>query len=80
MNTLTTSYEDLHDYAISHNRWAILDKVSKFLKPFKDLTTKMSSSTNITAFWIIPLFNIILNHVEDVASEEIELSAAAIAA
>jgi len=30
----------------------------------------MSSSANITAFWIIPLFNIILNYVEDIASEE----------
>ncbi|CAG8483782.1 12266_t:CDS:2 [Gigaspora rosea] len=34
-----------------------------------DLTVKISSSTNSTAYWIILLFNIILDHVEDVASD-----------
>jgi hypothetical protein len=35
----------------------------------------MSSNANITASWIIPLFNIILDHVEDTASaNEIESS------
>ncbi|CAG8679255.1 24870_t:CDS:2, partial [Gigaspora rosea] len=68
LNTLTSTYNDFHDYSISHNQWNTLEKVAEFLKPFKDLTTKMSSSTYCTAFWIIPLFNIIFNHVEDVAS------------
>ncbi|CAG8803303.1 41130_t:CDS:2, partial [Gigaspora margarita] len=45
-----------------------LEKIGEFLEPFKDLTIKMSSSSNSTAFWIIPLFNILFNHVEDVVS------------
>ncbi|CAG8851706.1 19813_t:CDS:2, partial [Gigaspora margarita] len=45
-----------------------LEKIGEFLEPFKDLTIKMSSSSNSTAFWIIPFFNILFNHVEDVAS------------
>ncbi|CAG8800281.1 2419_t:CDS:2, partial [Gigaspora rosea] len=49
--------------------WIILEKIAEFLEPFKDLTVKMSSSTNSTAYWIISLFNIILNHVEYVASD-----------
>ncbi|CAG8550989.1 5145_t:CDS:2 [Dentiscutata erythropus] len=69
LNILTSSHDGLHYYAISHNQWAILDKIVKFLEPFKKLTTKMSSSANSTAFWVIPLFNIIINHVEDVASD-----------
>ncbi|CAG8830319.1 24436_t:CDS:2, partial [Gigaspora margarita] len=73
LNTLTTSYDNLNNYAISRNQWATLDRVAKFLEPFKELTTKMSSSANITAFWIIPLFNIIFDHIEDTAlAEEIE--------
>ncbi|CAG8778908.1 15653_t:CDS:1, partial [Gigaspora rosea] len=67
-NTLTSSYDDLHHCAISRNQWVTLEKIVEFLEPFKDLTTKMSSSTYSTAFWVIPLFNIIINHVEDVAS------------
>ena len=39
-----------------------------YFEPFKDLTIRMSSSSNSTIFWIIPLFNIILNHIEDMAS------------
>ncbi|CAG8815336.1 5841_t:CDS:2, partial [Gigaspora margarita] len=57
---------------------ATLNRVAKFLKPFKELTTKMLSSANIIAFWIIPLFNIIFDHVEDTAlAEEIETAIAA---
>ncbi|CAG8847154.1 35295_t:CDS:2, partial [Gigaspora margarita] len=68
LNTLTSSHDDFQSYAISHNQWTALEKIVEFLEPFKDLTIKMSSSSNSTAFWIIPLFNIVFNHVEDVAS------------
>jgi len=68
LNTLTSNHDDLNNYAISHNQWTTLEKIGEFLEPFKDLTIKMSSSSYCTAFWIIPLFNIILNHVKDVAS------------
>jgi hypothetical protein len=45
-----------------------LEKIVEFLEPFKDITVKMSASLNSTVFWIIPLFNIIIDHVEDAAS------------
>ncbi|CAG8731552.1 3375_t:CDS:2, partial [Gigaspora rosea] len=73
LNTLTSSHDKLSHYALSRKQWATLDKVVKFLEPFKDLIAKIAFSANSTVFWIIPLFNIILNYVEDVASvEEIE--------
>jgi len=34
----------------------------------------MSSSSDSTAYWVIPLFNIILNHVEDVVELESKLA------
>jgi hypothetical protein len=45
-----------------------LEKIAEFLEPFKDIMVKMSASLNSTVFWIIPLFNIIIDHVEDAAS------------
>ncbi|CAG8562281.1 20657_t:CDS:2, partial [Gigaspora margarita] len=63
--------------------WIAPPEIAEFLEPFKDLTTKMLSISYCTASWIIPLFNIILNHVEDVdsnAETETPLSAAAMAA
>ena len=69
LNTLTSSHGDLNHYVISHNQWSTLNKIAEFLEPFKDITIKMSTSLNSTAFWIIPLFNIIIDHVEDAASD-----------
>ncbi|CAG8834972.1 1455_t:CDS:2, partial [Gigaspora margarita] len=68
LNTLTSSHDDFYPYSISHSQWTTLEKIVEFLEPFKDLTVKMSSGSDSTAFWIIPLFNIVFNHVEDVAS------------
>ncbi|CAG8584946.1 9092_t:CDS:2, partial [Gigaspora rosea] len=68
LNTVTSSHDNFQQYAISHHQWATLEQIIKLLEPFKDLTIKMSSSTDSTAYLIIPLFNIILNHVKDTAS------------
>ena len=37
----------------------------EFLKPFKDLTVKMSRSTCNTVSDTVPFFNIIIDHTED---------------
>jgi hypothetical protein len=47
--------------------------------PFKELTVKMSSSSISTVYNIIPLFNLIMDHVEDMAEAD-GLQSAAIAA
>ncbi len=64
LNSLTSSNHDLQDYTISHTVWAIINKIAEFLKPFKDLTIKMSTSSCSTSFYVIPLFNIIFDHIE----------------
>ena len=63
-----SSYEDLYELFLSPSQWSNLEKIANFLEPFKDLTLKMSSSSQSTAYLIIPLFNIIIDHVEDTAS------------
>jgi len=50
---------------MSNSDWINLEKIATFLQPFKDLTVKMSASSYSTVFMIIPLFNIIIDHVED---------------
>ena len=77
LNTLTSSHDDLHQYAIPHNNWATLETIADFLEPFKDLTVKMSASSVSTAFSIIPLFNIIIDHIEDAIPKEAETEAEA---
>jgi len=42
-----------------------LEEMAQFLEPFNDLTKKISGSNYSTVFLIIPLFNIIIDHIED---------------
>ena len=53
---------------ITSEEWDIFEDIVKFLAIFKDLTEKMSQNAP-TVFWIIPLFNILFDHVEDVADD-----------
>lgn len=58
----------MYEFSLSSTQWSNLEKIADFLEPFKDLTLKMSSSSQSTAYLIIPLFNIIIDHVEDTSS------------
>ncbi|CAG8726281.1 10610_t:CDS:2, partial [Gigaspora rosea] len=62
-------FKVLEDYNIILKSWSTLEKIIEFLEPFKKLTAIMSLSSNSIAYLIIPLFNIILNHIEDTASD-----------
>ena len=41
-----------------------------FLEPFKEVTTLMSGSTYPTLSMTIPLFNFLIDHVEDTIGDE----------
>jgi hypothetical protein len=51
---------------ISSEEWDVFDDIIEFLIIFKDLTEKMSQNAP-SVFWIIPLFNILFDHVDDTA-------------
>ena len=57
---------------ITDNQWDELKKIQNFLLPFKEVTTIMSSSTFPTLSTTIPLYNILIDHVEDVINDETE--------
>ena len=47
------------------NEWENLELIQKFLKPFKEITTLMSGSTYPTLSITVPLYNSLLDHIED---------------
>jgi hypothetical protein len=66
LNSLLSSQTDLQKHMLSQDEWDLFDDIIEFLTIFKDLTTKMSQNAP-TVSWIIPLFNILFDHVEDIA-------------
>jgi len=66
--SITSSSDDIHDLGISHLQWKSLAAIADLLQPFKDLTMKMSTSSNNTASDIIPLFNLVIDHTDDYCS------------
>jgi hypothetical protein len=67
LNSVTNSNAELSELALTHAQWLTLDKIADFLQPMKDLTVKMSAGQCSTVSYIIPYFNIIIDHVEDVS-------------
>lgn len=57
---------------LTENQWNELEKIKKFLSLFKEVTTIMSGSTYPTLSATIPLYNILIDHVENVIGDENE--------
>ena len=66
---MTNSNVDLNAFALTYANWSTLDKIADFLEPMKDLTVKMSVGDCSTVSHIIPYFNIIIDHAEDVSEK-----------
>ena len=78
MNSLICSNSDFYQYTITLLQCKFLEDMAQFLEPFKDLTKKISESNYSTIFLIIPLFNIIIDHIKDIENGEISLESAKI--
>src|SRR2546430_6853261 len=52
------------------DQWVELIKIQDFFFLFKEVTTIMSSSSYPTLSITIPLYNILIDHIEDHISEE----------
>jgi hypothetical protein len=55
------------DYSIQElgpRQWGFFENLSKFLKPFKDVTTFCSSSSYPTLSVVVPLYNSLMDHCE----------------
>ena len=68
--SITSSSDNLHNLSVSHIQWKCLEKIADLLQPFKDLTMKMSTSSDNTVLYIIPLFNLIIDHTDDYCSSQ----------
>jgi uncharacterized protein DUF4413 len=48
----------------------MFEQILKFFKPFKEVTTIMSGSTYPTLSTTVPLYNILIDHIEDTVDLE----------
>lgn len=62
---------DLKKFMLTENQWAELERIKEFLFLFKDVTTIMSGFTYPTLSATIPLYNILIDHVENVIGDEL---------
>ena len=65
---LTANERELREYEFSEKQWQEFILIEDFLKLFHEVTTLMSGSTYPTLSLTIPLFNILVDHVEDTIS------------
>ena len=70
MNSVILSDSNLKKYSITEDQWVEFIKIQDFLFLFKEVTTIMSSSSYPTLSITIPLYNILIDHIEDHISEE----------
>ncbi|CAB4386258.1 unnamed protein product [Rhizophagus irregularis] len=69
IDSVTLNDRDLKKYLLTENQWAELEKIKDFLFLFKEVTTIMSGFTYPTLSATIPLYNILINHVENVIGD-----------
>ena len=72
------SNNEFYLYTITLSQWKFLKEMAQFLEPFNNLTKKISGSNYSTVFLIIPLFNIIIDHIEYLENEKISIETAKI--
>ena len=70
MDSVTLSNSNLKKYSFTEDQWVGFIKIQDFLFLFKEVTTIMSSSSYPTLSITIPLYNILIDHIEDHISKE----------
>ena len=54
----------------SEENWIVFERIKNFLEIFKEVTVIMSGSFYPTISMTIPLYNILIDHVEDIIGDE----------
>ena len=55
-------------YIFEEDDWINFKQIYNFLRPFKEVTDIMSSSTYPTLSTVVPLYNTLIDHIEDTAN------------
>ncbi len=58
--------------SISESDWTIINDITAFLKPLNDLTIILSGEKYPTLLKAVPLFNKLIDHVEELIGEKID--------
>ncbi|CAB5378865.1 unnamed protein product [Rhizophagus irregularis] len=65
INTLSNSDQNLRALSINEEEWVRLSEIEELLKCFAKATKQICGETYPTLFYAIPIYNILLNKLED---------------
>lgn len=74
MDSIILTDSNLRKYLITEDEWNELEQIEKFLCPFHEVTTIMSASIYPTFSVTIPLYNILIDHIEDIIDSDNEVN------
>ena len=63
---LTISSQELKNYIFTDNDWVIFEQTKNFLELFQETITIVSASTYPTLLITVSLYNILIDHLEDI--------------
>ncbi|PKK41004.1 hypothetical protein RhiirC2_805119, partial [Rhizophagus irregularis] len=65
INTLSNSDQNLRALSINEEEWVRLSEIEELLKCFAKATKQICGETYLTLSYAIPIYNILLNKLED---------------
>nr|GAT45036.1 predicted protein [Mycena chlorophos] len=66
----STGRASIKSLLLSNDEWQLISQMAEVLIPFKDATMRVSSNKHPRIFEVIPLIDILNEHLEDVAKQE----------
>ena len=70
LDAMTGIERDLREHELSDEDWHVLKQVTIFLEPFANVTREIEGSKYPTLNVVIPLYNSLIDHVEDWIDDE----------
>ncbi len=65
LDNITALERDLRDFELSDDEWNVLTGIKEFLEPFANVTKNIEGSLYPTLSMVIPLYNALIDHIED---------------
>ena len=70
LDNITALERDLRDFELTEDEWNVLTEIKRFLEPFADVTKSIEGSLYPTLSVVIPLYNVLIDHIEDWVDNE----------
>ena len=70
LDNITALERDLRDFELTEDEWNVLTEIKRFLEPFADVTKSIEGLLYPTLSVVIPLYNVLIDHIEDWVDNE----------